>query len=175
MRNWVHCNDSQWPLVVFEAPLQFGRVELARHGEDLRRCAERARGLAAANPFIVVFDLLKSAVPAAGLRQALAEQRLAQLSGLEGLLLGEAFVVGSNAHCGLVRALNELAPLEHSQIFMRSRGDAIRWARECLKARGVAMPAPELRKSFIRERNALHPRWQPVADLSVGAQIAKVR
>jgi hypothetical protein len=123
-----------------------GQSDLIRHKHDLERCVARAE------PFVVVYDLSRSSVPGARCRELLAGYRLEALALAEELLVGEAFVVTSRAHCGLVEALNQLAPLPHAQVFLRSRSEALAWARARLSACGKGPHPPSLRKSGITQR-----------------------
>lgn len=121
----------------------------------------------------MVFDLAYSTVPDAMIRKTWADYRDRTLGPLDGTLLGEAFVIGSQSHCGLVRALNELAPPEHLQQFFRSRSEAMRWARTVLERHGLhASPTPRKAPSRAQNGKAL---WRPVANLAGPALVARLR
>jgi len=118
-----HIDLDQWPVVVVHWPSELSIDDVNAHFEEILDLASKRETVG------IVVDMTASGMPPASLRRH-AAQRLREVYGVAGRrVAGVAHVITSPLVRGLLTAVYWLSPPPFSTVVVKTRPEAIVWAR----------------------------------------------
>ena len=131
----IEIDDSRWPMVL----VTFTGVAPEPEFDDyLRRMSQY---LARKQTIVTVLDASKSGATPATQRRKQAEWMRENDAALRRHSAGTAFVISSAVVRGVLTAILWMQPIPQEHVVVATMPEALRWAREQLRKRGVDVAA----------------------------------